>query len=247
MSAEIEDLSGTDAGLGAPSAPRVRDQTGAGADGRLRVYSRRGAWVVLLAFALGGLVIDLASKAYAFAHVAGAPVEVRRADVLEITARDAHRLSLLIPAHPPVVVVPKVLDFTLVLNPGAVFGIGAGARFFFIAFTAVAIGFSLFMFHRWTRPRDFAAHAALGLLISGGLGNLYDRLLFGCVRDFIHPVPGMMLPFGWSLMGSREVWPWVSNLADLFLIIGIGMLVWYLMREPARAGAEARAREGAAC
>ena len=80
---------------------------------------------------------------------------------------------------------------------------------------------------------DEVAHVALALLIAGGLGNLYDRVLFACVRDFIHPLPGVTLPFGirWP-GGSREVWPYVSNVADLFLLLGIGALLVYSWRKP---------------
>lgn len=43
----------------------------------------------------------------------------------------------------------------------------------------------------------------------------------------------MKLPFGinWP-NGSDEVWPYVSNIADLWLIIGIGMLLVLLWRAP---------------
>jgi signal peptidase II len=133
-----------------------------------------------------------------------------------------------------VTIIPNLLDLTLVLNPGAVFGIGAGKRWFFIPFTAAALGLALWMFATWTRPRDYMAHAAIGLLISGGLGNLHDRIAFACVRDFLHPLPGAVLPFGWTMpmSGSRELWPYVSNFADLWLLVGIGMLMWYLWRTP---------------
>jgi lipoprotein signal peptidase len=88
------------------------------------------------------------------------------------------------------------------------------------------------MFGWWTGPRDRAAHVAIGLLISGGLGNLYDRLVYTCVRDFIHPLPGVNLPFGWRMPhGDREIWPYVSNIADLWLIIGIGTLMICLFRQ----------------
>ncbi|GIW74120.1 MAG: hypothetical protein KatS3mg103_0642 [Phycisphaerales bacterium] len=77
-------------------------------------------------------------------------------------------------------------------------------------------------------------------MIAGGLGNLYDRLRFACVRDFLHPLPGVQYPFGiatpWS---GRELWPYVSNLADLWLILGVGVLMVYLLRsskQPAAAG-----------
>jgi len=126
-----------------------------------------------------------------------------------------------------------------VLNPGAVFGIGPGRRWLFIGFTLIALGFSLWMFGRLTRARDRVAHVGLGLLISGGLGNLYDRVVFGCVRDFIHPLPGVLLPFGWRLpSGERELWPYVSNVADLLLLVGIGMLLvtfWKKGDKPQRA------------
>ncbi|MBO6514574.1 MAG: hypothetical protein JJ974_11475, partial [Phycisphaerales bacterium] len=60
------------------------------------------------------------------------------------------------------------------------------------------------------------------------------RLVFACVRDFIHPLPGMKLPFGltWPNGGSDEVWPYVSNVADLYLLIGIGLLLVYTWRQP---------------
>jgi len=166
-----------------------------------------------------GLVADLASKEIAFRTIADEPVKITREDVL--ASPDPNRE--LIPRHRPVTVVPKVLDFTLVLNQGAVFGMGAGKRWLFIMFTVGAIGLGLWMFGAWTRHRDWVAHVSLGLLLSGGLGNLYDRLQFACVRDFIHPLPAVTI-------GSWEVWPYVSNVADALLIIGIVGLMWHLWR-----------------
>jgi signal peptidase II len=187
-----------------------------------------------------GLATDLGSKAVAFHSIADAPVRVSREAVLA-ARQSGHSLSRLIPPHEPVVVIPHVLEFSLVLNPGAVFGIGAGKRWFFVAFTIGALGLAIWMFGMWTRPRDLLAHVAIGLLIAGGLGNLYDRLLYACVRDFIHPLPGVLMPFGWQmpLGGGREIWPYVSNVADLWLLIGIGMLMWYLWRQGGKKQAKA--------
>jgi len=183
-----------------------------------------------------GLAGDLWSKSYAFANIADAPVLVTRQDVLAIT--DPSRLGQLIPRHEPVNAVPGVLDFTLVLNPGAVFGMGSGKRWFFVSFTIVAMGVCLWMFGWWTTARDRAAHVSFGLVLAGGLGNLYDRLQFACVRDFIHPLPGLHLPFGLAWPGGeREVWPYVSNVADAYLIVGIAALVWFSFRQPAEPSA----------
>jgi signal peptidase II len=194
-------------------------------------WGSRRAVVTLVVVTVLALAADLGSKWAAFRWVAGVPVHVERERVLELSGR-GQSLAPLIPPHDAVTVVPLVLDLSLVLNRGAVFGIGAGKRWFFVAFTVMAIGFGLWMFGSWTRPGDRAAHVAIGLLLAGGLGNLYDRLVYASVRDFLHPLPGMVLPFGWRMPfdGGREVWPYVSNVADLWLLIGIGILMVQLWR-----------------
>lgn len=186
------------------------------------------AWLLFLGVTVLGIAVDLWSKYAAFARIADAPVTIRREDVMASNA-----LGNLIPYHDPVVVVPSLLEFTLVLNPGAVFGIGAGKRWFFVVFTIFAVGLATWLFARKTLAKDRWAHVAFALVVSGGLGNLYDRVRFACVRDFIHPLPGVRLPFGlrWP-GGSPEVWPYVSNVADAFLLIGIGLLIIYSWRAP---------------
>ncbi|MEM9167121.1 MAG: signal peptidase II [Planctomycetota bacterium] len=176
------------------------------------------AWVLLIGVLVVGLVLDLVTKYAAFRHVADVPVTVNRDEVMQTS-----NLATLIPRHEPVTVIPSLLEWTLVLNPGAVFGIGAGKRWLFVGFTAAALVLGLSMFALWTRRRHTLAHASLGLLLAGGLGNLYDRLVYACVRDFIHPLPGVRI-------GSWEVWPYVSNVADALLIIGIIGLMIHLWR-----------------
>lgn len=191
----------------------------------------------MLGTLVAGLAADLISKWAAFAYIAPTAASFTREQVLS-----TDRLGTLLPPHDPVRAIPGVLELTLVLNPGAVFGVGAGQRWLFVTFTAFAAFFAMYVFLRWTRPRDRFAHFAIGLLLAGGLGNLYDRLLFACVRDFLHPLPGMQLPFGirWP-NGSTEVWPYVSNIADLWLIIGIGMLLVLCWRAPAPEATHAEA------
>ncbi len=204
-------------------------------------WRSRRAWIVLLAVTAIGLVADLGSKHLAFARIAERPVHVDRDEVLATMADDPRRLQLVLPPHEPVTVVPSVLELKLVLNAGAVFGSGQGRRWFFVGFTVVAIGFAIVLFGRWTRPGDWLGHAAIGLIVSGGLGNLYDRLVFACVRDFLHPLPGVTWPFGMELLGRREIWPYVSNVADAALLVGIAILMVKLWREDGRAKAARRA------
>src|ERR1051325_7268372 len=89
------------------------------------------SWTVLILVTVLGLAIDLASKSLAFRYVAGTPVEINRDDII-IRHRSP---SDQIPFHAPVVVIPRLLEFTLVANRGAVFGMGAGRRELFIGFT----------------------------------------------------------------------------------------------------------------
>lgn len=201
------------------------------------------AWAWLLGSTAVSLAIDLWTKAAAFARVADAPVDVVRERVVEMQ-NSGRSLQSLIPPHEPVRALGDWLHLTLVLNPGAVFGIGAGKRWFFVVFTLIAVAFGVYLFKTWTRARDTMAHVALGLVLAGGLGNLYDRLVFACVRDFLHPVPLMKMPLGLKWPGGNdELWPYVSNVADLWLIVGVGLLLIFSFRghaepkEPAKADA----------
>ena len=136
----------------------------------------------------------------------------------------------------------NLLDFRLVINRGAVFGIGADQRFLFIVFTCGALAAGLLIFAWRTQARHRLAHVALALILAGGLGNLYDRIVFGVVRDFLHMLPRRHLPFGWRWPGgSTELFPWVFNVADVMLLTGMVLLMIHVNRMERRA--EARKRE----
>ncbi|MFO0831285.1 MAG: signal peptidase II [Phycisphaerales bacterium] len=208
-------------------APQQKEATPPGVTPQLPTFFSGRAWATLIISMLISVAADLATKAWAFRTLGPTPVHIDRTEVLAAN----NQLWTLVPDHPPRTVIPQVLDLKLVLNPGAVFGIGAGKRWFFVIFTVVAIAVGLWMFATWTRARDRLSHAAIGLILGGGLGNLYDRLLFACVRDFIHPLPDVRLPFGWAWpWGGRDIWPYVSNVADALLIAGVLILAWKALR-----------------
>ena len=196
------------------------------APGALRRAPRRAwrsplAWVVLIVVCAAGVTGDLGLKAWAFRNVAPSPIVL---DHNEIRRDYWH-----IPAHEPLVVIPRLLNLHLVKNEGAVFGIGPNQRMFFIVFTIAALAAAVVVFGRWTRSNATMAHVALGLIVAGGVGNLYDRVHFGFVRDFLHMLPGWTLPFGLNWPGgNNEVFPWVFNLADMMLLLGMGTMMWYM-------------------
>lgn len=177
------------------------------------------AWATLaLVFSLG-LVADLWTKSWSFRTVAGRPIE--------LIYEQASQPSFRPPYHDPIHALPyDLLDFSLVVNHGAVFGIGQNRRAVFVVFTIVAVAVALWVFGWWTNSRSRLAHIGIGLVLAGGIGNLHDRLVYGAVRDFLHMFPRWQLPFGirWP-GGSSEVFPWVFNLADVELLAGMGLLL----------------------
>ncbi len=172
---------------------------------------------LLVAFALIAAALlagDLMFKSWAFRTVAGTPVTLNAAPPHEI------------PHHQPTTVVPNVLALQLTLNEGALFGLGQGYRWLFIVISVVAVAVIGSMFatatvkQRWT-------HAALALVLAGALGNMVDRVLYGAVRDMLYLFPGVKLPFGWAWTSGPngdDLYPWIFNLADVYLVVGLAIL-----------------------
>ncbi|QNN24945.1 signal peptidase II [Planctomycetales bacterium ZRK34] len=163
------------------------------------------------------LVADLAIKHWAFNNFTPEPI-----DIHAVVAGEAG-----IP-HDSMTIVPKVLAIKLTLNQGAVFGMFQGQRWFFMLATIVAIGV-VGIFFAGTTPQQWPLHAALALVLSGAMGNLYDRVFYAAVRDMFWLFPNVMLPFGWRWPNSPtgDVYPWLFNAADAFLLIGIGLILIY--------------------
>lgn len=190
-----------------------------------RAMHTPGAWATLLIVLIVGLSLDLWTKQWSFKNVADKPVVLDRATIILNPEID------MIGEHDPMVVFPKVLNFQLVQNRGAVFGIGADQRFFFIVFTVGALLAGLWIFARWTTGKTSVAHIGLGMILAGGLGNLHDRIAYAAVRDFIHAFPGWKMPFDWHWPGgSTELFPWVFNIADMLLLIGVLMMMVHINR-----------------
>jgi lipoprotein signal peptidase len=121
------------------------------------------------------------------------------------------------------------------VNQGALFGLGrAYQQYANSVFAGVSILAAVVIGVWGLRPatgRDLGLCAALGLILAGTLGNLYDRLVFGGVRDFLY--------FHWI------EWP-VFNLADCWLVLGAGLLLLQAFWPPAAVPAPVEAESTAA-
>lgn len=204
-----------------------------------RAWRSGRAWVYLLVCVVIGLAADLGSKWAVFEHLGDRPVRLELDRVLEIKdTQGPGRVRLAIEEQlggppPSRTVVPGVLNFTLVLNPGAVFGTGAGGRWYFVYFTLGALAAAVTLFALGTRANQRWLHLGIAMIVAGGLGNLYDRVYVGCVRDFIQLLPGVRWPFGWDPMGAGgEIWPYVSNVADKLLIAGVVVTAFCITATP---------------
>lgn len=105
-----------------------------------------------------------------------------------------------------------------VQNSGIAFGLFSNATAVVIVVTALAIGWMLAYFAR-SGARHPVLPIALGLVIGGSVSNLADRVRLGFVTDFL----------------DFRYWP-AFNLADSFIVIGVGILLAALVladREPA--------------
>jgi signal peptidase II len=209
------------AGASSGAAPSIGEISSDGPAGRSVT-----AWCTLLGVLSVGLFIDLWTKYWSFENVAGRPVELRYEDV-------AGNPNYRLPWHEGIRVLPwDLLDFRLVLNHGAVFGVGQNRQRVFIAFTLVAVTVAIWFFAKWTRRSSRLAHVAVGLIMAGGLGNLYDRVVYGAVRDFLHMLPRWELPFGlrWWGNATNEVFPWIFNIADVMLLAGMTLFMIFAIR-----------------
>lgn len=109
-------------------------------------------------------------------------------------------------------VIPSVMSFTYIENPGAAFGILAGSRVLFIVLTLALL--TLLVWYRSQLAKQYLLlDGAAVLIIAGALGNLLDRLVKGSVTDFF----------------DFHFFP-IFNIADIAVTCGVGLMVVYILK-----------------
>ncbi|SCK17737.1 signal peptidase II [Vogesella sp. LIG4] len=119
-------------------------------------------------------------------------------------------------------VIPGVLNFTLLYNPGAAFSFLAGAggwqKYFF---TLLAFGVSGWLGWNIMLGRfGCLMNLAASFIIGGALGNVIDRMIHGHVIDFI-------------LVHWQQSWYYPAfNVADSFICVGAALMVIDSLHKP---------------
>jgi signal peptidase II len=177
------------------------------------------SYLVFAFIAIPGFLIDLATKAWIF-----------------------NRLGM--PGNQPVWWIwQDIFGFQTSLNRGALFGIGQGQVWFFASLSvaaAVGIGYWLFIAGG---AKDRLLTPALGCVMAGILGNLYDRLGLWSVPG--QPGDREFAVRDWILFQYKD-WVWPNfNIADSLLVCGAALLFWhaFLSRPPRETLADSKAAE----
>ncbi|MGV3580518.1 signal peptidase II [Brevundimonas sp.] len=108
-------------------------------------------------------------------------------------------------------VLPPILNFSYVENTGVSFGLfGGGEARWVLSIFSLIVAAGLAWWALKAERRTLIA--AIGLVIGGAVGNAIDRIQYGYVVDFID-------------FSGTGVFPWVFNIADSAITIGVVLLI----------------------
>ncbi len=113
-----------------------------------------------------------------------------------------------------VTVIGKFFHLTHITNTGIAFGMAQGNNVFFIAVSFAILALLIYFFVKTDTARELLP---LAMIASGAAGNIYDRIIYGSVCDFLEFNLGFP-PF--------NPWP-IFNVADAMVTTG-GVILFYL-------------------
>lgn len=202
------------------------DHEGGASQNRLAVRSPLAIAVFIL-LAVGGLAADLWSKEYVFNSLLGEPIVEQRSQYVHPQMNPKEALERL---HPSREILPGIMSFSLSTNPGVVFGMEYIPPAVVAVVSIVTIGVVFFFFASGPAGA-WSMHVGLAFIMAGALGNLYDRLIGTVViPNVTNPISHQVRDFiDFSAIG----YPYIFNVADVLLVVGVGLLVlnWLLHRK----------------
>ena len=106
----------------------------------------------------------------------------------------------------------KFLNISLIWNEGIAFGLFSASHEYWYNFLTIVISFVALIILVMSIRQDGAQKYFLLIVFGGALGNLYDRIFFKAVPDFID---FHVENFHW----------FIFNIADIFITFGVIMLI----------------------
>lgn len=117
-----------------------------------------------------------------------------------------------------IVIVDNIFSLQYLENRGAAFGIFQG-KVILLAITSMIVVLGMLFYLFKEKSKSKLLKVSFTLIISGALGNLYDRVFYKYVVDFI-------------LVHYKDVYYFPTfNLADVFVVVGTFLLAIYILKE----------------
>lgn len=117
-----------------------------------------------------------------------------------------------------IVVIKNLFSFQYLENHGAAWGILQNKTILLSIITIVVISFMVVFLIKYKTTSKFL-HLSFALIISGALGNLYDRLFHNYVVDFI-------------LLHYKNIYYFPTfNLADMMVVFGSILLSFWIIKD----------------
>ena len=137
--------------------------------------------------------------------------------------------------------IPLIKDFlhiTYTTNPGAAFGMMEDQRWIFIVVSTVAIlAFAVYLY--LGHAENLLYGSAIAMVVSGGIGNMIDRLGFGFYVN--ENGMGEVIDF----IDFCGIWNAIFNGADSFVCVGAGLLILALVIDLVKEYKEEAAKKNA--
>lgn len=116
-------------------------------------------------------------------------------------------------------IIKNLLSFEYLENRGAAFGMLQNKLWFLATTTFLVVGVILFYLIKY-KPKSLLTRISFAMIISGAIGNFYDRVVYKYVVDFI-------------LVHYKDVYHFPTfNVADIFVTLGtIGLIICIIRNE----------------
>lgn len=110
--------------------------------------------------------------------------------------------------------IPYLFNIIVVHNEGAAWGILSGNQIGLIILSVLLFAFLVWYFVK-EKKKSWLLVISMAFIYGGCIGNLFDRIVFGYVRDFIQFAFWQSFP--------------IFNFADVFLTVGVILFAIYLI------------------